>query len=222
MDSIVGYFRFGSWHTLLQILWALLPYLAMAWVVPYKDVLWWPWPWLNLQVLCVVYCFTEKGLAILLKHVFFSEMVIINLVTFPFSNVPVLGDEEISKNQKIRAKNDAALAVLNAPGAWENQKLPAWVPYDEDETRIFFWLLNWSWQEDEYPDEMRQKKYKNLAKLYSLPRSFFPMLMKRAYAYTIVLAVYAVYSFGCWLLYVRPTQSEAEKKFDAALRGYKY
>ena len=69
---------------------------------------------------------------------------------------------------------------------------------------------------------MRKKKYKNLAKLYSLPRSFFPMLRRRAYAYTIVLAVYAVFSVACWLFYVRPTQNEAERKFQAALKGYKY
>jgi hypothetical protein len=217
MDSIVGYFRFGFWHTLLQILWALLPYLAMAWVV---DVLWWPWPWLNLQVLCVVYCFTQKGLAILLKYVFFSEMFFVNLVMWVFLNKSV--EEEISTNENLRAKNDAALAMLNAPGAWENQKLPAWVPYDEDETRIFFRLLDMQWDADEYPDEMRQKKYKNLAKLYSLPRSFFPMLRRRAYAYTIVLALYAVCCVACWLLYVRPTQSEAERKFEEGLKGCKY
>jgi hypothetical protein len=202
-DSILGYFvlKFGFWHALQSYLWVMLPLIMWSWD---KYVFWWPWPYLNLHVLCMMYCcLTEVGLTILLKFILTVELYVLLFVTYSFREDLV---KEMAENADTRAKFEAFVARYRRES--NSRELPPWVPHDE--RRFFFLLWSKAWDDDEIKDEGRQRKYRLLAKVYALPTSFHALLKIRVCGWPIACVIYCCL---CWVFSASP-ESNSDVKND--------
>jgi hypothetical protein len=192
VDSILGYFvlKFGFLHALVSYVWAMLPFIIWSWD---KYVFWWPFPYLNLHVLCMMYCcLTEVGLTIV-YYVLSFELHLLLLVTYSFRND--LG-REIEEQADTRATWEALFARFREP--LSIGELPPWVPYGVH--RFYFLLWAKVLKCPEIEDRDRQRKYRLLAMVYAIPTNFFAICEIRVCGwFSAYVMSFVLYGIPDWM-----------------------
>ena len=210
VDSILGYFvlKFGFCHALLSYVWAMLPWIIWSWD---KYVFWWPFPYLNLHVLCMMYCcLTEVGLTIV-YYVLSCELHFLLLVTYSFRND--LG-KEIEEQADTRASWEAFFAKFSEP--LSIGELPPLVPYGLYRFYFLLWAKVLKYPDITNPD--RQRKYRILAMVYAFPTNFFAILQIRvcgwSIAYVMSFVLYFISDLICFCIYWVFSASQDKEQND--------